>query len=234
MILVLLSADRYQWSLMTQQVQNVQPWMLFWQLPLLAKCIALDVHVYYAAVLNLVYGWRNASQSTAKSSDNIYSNLSLFISIYLQAYNAMLFKWLKLFNKSMYLSTRHGYTLEWILHTLFISKSIKITACKFKTEGTQTGLLNADDCDKWITNTVQPLSMYILYLGANEHTPWSYPPPLPLTVYKGLALWSYSIWGMMLWIPAIGSNVNLSFQDFNGKLLTDNFISSKKKKKTFF
>ena len=44
-------------------------WMLFGSPPLLAQCVNLDIHLYYAAIQNLVHGCRNVPQITAESSD---------------------------------------------------------------------------------------------------------------------------------------------------------------------
>ena len=37
--------------------------------PLLIQCADLHVHLYYAAIQNLIYGYGNVLQTTAKSSD---------------------------------------------------------------------------------------------------------------------------------------------------------------------
>ena len=84
---------------------------------------------------------------------NMCSNSSICASSFLQAYNATPFKWLKLFNSSIYSSAGSGCTLEWILQTPFTSQSTKVTAFRVKTEGTKKDFLSADNRDKWITNT---------------------------------------------------------------------------------
>ena len=96
-----------------QHVPRFLPWMLFRQPLLLAQCINLDVHLYYLAVQNLVYGRGNVPQTTAEKSDTPPTHCaqhvqqSINMSIFPQAYNATPFKWLKLFNRSMYSSAGH-------------------------------------------------------------------------------------------------------------------------------
>ena len=83
--------------------------------------------------------------------------------------------WLKLFKRSTYSTAGHGCTLEWMLQTLFTSQRTTVTACRVKTEGTKTGLLGTIQLSMTMTNeslTLQPLSVHILYPGANEHSPW--------------------------------------------------------------
>ena len=70
---------------------------------------------------------------------NMCSNLSICPSSFPWAYNATLFKWLKLFSRSMYSSERHGCTLELMFQTLFTSESTTVTACRVKTESAKTG-----------------------------------------------------------------------------------------------
>ena len=69
-IWVLLQADGSQSSLVTQQVQHVPgilPGIQF-KLPLLlTQCVELDMHLYCAAIHNLVYGCGNVPQTTAES-----------------------------------------------------------------------------------------------------------------------------------------------------------------------
>ena len=43
--------------------------MLLGRAPLLAQCVDLDVHLYYTAIQNLVYGYGNVPQTTAEISD---------------------------------------------------------------------------------------------------------------------------------------------------------------------
>ena len=102
MIWVLLQAGGSQWPLVTQQVQYVPgflPWMLFgWPL-LFAQCVELDVHLYYAAIQNLVCRCGNDPQTTAEGSDTplIHSDQhmhqpSMCPSSFLQTYNSTLFQ----------------------------------------------------------------------------------------------------------------------------------------------
>ena len=63
--------------------------------------------------------------------------------------------------------------LEWMLQTLFTSQSTTVTACRVKTEGAKTGLLSDISSPMTVTHesrTLQPLSMHILYPGANQHS----------------------------------------------------------------
>ena len=48
---------------------RISSWMLFGQPPLLTQCLDLDVHLYYAAIQNLVYGCGKVLQIIAESSD---------------------------------------------------------------------------------------------------------------------------------------------------------------------
>ena len=55
------------------------------------------------------------------------------------------------------------------------SPSTTVTACRFKIEGTKASLLSSIWSLLTMTNeslTLQPLSMHILYPGANEYSPW--------------------------------------------------------------
>ena len=74
---------------------------------------------------------------------NMCSNPSVCPSSFPQAYSAIPFKWLKLFNSSAYSSGEHGCTLELMLQTLFTSQSTTITFCRIKTEGSKAGLMSA-------------------------------------------------------------------------------------------
>ena len=92
--------------------------LLGWE-PLLAQRVDLDVHLYYAAVQNLVYGHGNVPQTTAESSITLsihcvqHVQQSVDMSIQLPAdLQCDLYKWLKLFNSSTYSSEGDGYTLE--------------------------------------------------------------------------------------------------------------------------
>ena len=93
--------------------------LLFERLPLLAQCINLDVHLYYVAIQNLVYGYGNVPQSTAESSvtplihcaQHVQQSVDMSIN-FPQAYNATTFKWLKLFNRTTYWSAGHCCTLD--------------------------------------------------------------------------------------------------------------------------
>ena len=114
------------------------------------------------------------------------SNPSTCSSSFPHAYNATSFKWLKLFNRSMYSLAGHSCTLEWMLQTLFTSQSTTVTACRIKIEGAKTGLLNAI----WLPMTVtieslilQLLRMHILYPGNNEHSHWGCCIIFPSSVY---------------------------------------------------
>ena len=42
---------------------------LFGRSPLLAQCVDLDMHLYYAAIQDLIYGCGNISQTNAESRD---------------------------------------------------------------------------------------------------------------------------------------------------------------------
>ena len=54
---------------LSAHVSGFLPWMLFRRSPLLAHCVDFDVHLYYPALQNLVYGCGNVSETTAESSD---------------------------------------------------------------------------------------------------------------------------------------------------------------------
>ena len=106
---------------------------------------------------------------------NMCSNSSICPSSFPHAYNAIPLKWLNLFNRSTYSSMGHGCTLEWLLQTLFTSRSTTVTICRVKTEGAKTDLLSAIWSQMTVTNeslTLQPVSMHLLHPGANEHSPW--------------------------------------------------------------
>ena len=127
-------------------------------------------------------GCGNVPQITAECNDTSlihyaqHVQQSVYMSIQLPAdIQCDPFKWPKLFNRSMYSSEGHGCTLEWMLQTLFTSQSTTVTACRVKIEGAKKGLLNAIRLLMTMTNellTLQSLGMHILYLGANEHSPW--------------------------------------------------------------
>ena len=104
---------------------------------------------------------------------NMCRNPSICPSSFLQAYSATPFNWLKLFNRSMFLSKGHGCTPQWMLQMLVNSQSTTAIACRVKTEGAKTGLLSAIWSLMTMTNeslTLQPLSMHILYSGTNEQS----------------------------------------------------------------
>ena len=63
------AADCSQRPLVTQQVKHVPGFLSWMQLPLLVKCVNLDVHLFYVAVQNLFYGCGNVPYTTAESSD---------------------------------------------------------------------------------------------------------------------------------------------------------------------
>ena len=143
-------------------------------------CVCVCVCVYYAAVQNLVHGCGNVPQTIAESSDTLPIHCAQQVeqsvdmsNQLLAGFNAIPFKWLKLFIRSTYSSAGYGCTLEWMLQTLFTSQSTIVTACRVKTEGAKRGLLSAMWSSMTVTNkSLQPLSMEILYPGANEHSPW--------------------------------------------------------------
>ena len=136
------------------------------------------VYTTRRAVQNLIYECGNVPQTTADRYIvlNICSNPSICPSSFPHAYNSIPLKWLKLFNRSTYSSAGHGCTLEWMLQRLFTSESITVTAWKVKREGAKARLLKAIWLPPMtVTNeslTLQPLSMHILYPGANEHRHW--------------------------------------------------------------
>ena len=106
------------------------------------QCI--NVHLYYAAFQNLVCRCGPLLKAATHHQyivPNMCSNPSICPSSLPLAYNATLFKWLKMFNRSMYSLAGHGCTLEWMLQTLFTSQSTTVTACRVKTEDAKTSLL---------------------------------------------------------------------------------------------
>ena len=120
---------------------------------------------------SMVYGCGNVSRPLLKAAThhryiviNMCSNSSICPSSFQQAYYATPFKWLKVLNRSTYSPKGYGCTLEWMLQTPFTSQSTTVT-----------GLLSAISSPMTVTNeslTLQPLSIHILYPGANEHSPW--------------------------------------------------------------
>ena len=79
------------------------------------NCVYLDVPLYNAAVQNLVYGVGMFHRQLQKAAThnryivpNICNNLSLCTSNFPEIYNTTPFKWLKLFNRSMYSLMEHG------------------------------------------------------------------------------------------------------------------------------
>ena len=100
-------------------------------------------------VQNLVYVCGVIPQSTAESSAhhryialNTCSNPLICPSSLPQAYNAIPFEWLKLFNRSTYLLAGHIFTLQWILRTLFKSQITTIAVGRVKTKGAKTDLVS--------------------------------------------------------------------------------------------
>ena len=69
MIRVLQQADSFQWYLVTQHVPVFLSWMLLERPLLLTQCVNADLHLYYAAIQNLVYGCGNVPRTTAESNN---------------------------------------------------------------------------------------------------------------------------------------------------------------------
>ena len=94
---------------------------------------------------------------------NICSTPLICPSSFPLAYNAITFKSLKSFNRSTYLSEGNGWTLQKMLQTQLLPAESKQRAQR------QPSWVPITDTNKSLT--LQPLSMHILYPGANEHSP---------------------------------------------------------------
>ena len=68
-----------------QHVSGFLPWMLFGQPSLLAQYVDLDVHLYYAAIQNLVCGSGNESSDTPAIHCAQYVQQSVDMSIHVPA-----------------------------------------------------------------------------------------------------------------------------------------------------
>ena len=176
-IWVLLQADDSHWYSVTQQVQHVPgflPWMPFRRPPMVARTTrpsrtwSTGVGMFHRPLLEAATYHRYIVTNTC-------SNRSICPPSFPQTYNVTPFKWLKMFNRSMYSSAGHCCDLEWMLQTLFTSQSTTVTVCRVKTEGAKIGLLSVIRSPMTVTNeslTLHPLSMHIIYPRSNEHSLW--------------------------------------------------------------
>ena len=117
--------------------------------PLLAQCVNL-VRLYYATVQNLIYGYENVPQITAESIDtppiHCVQQVQQYVEMSIQlpqTYIVTALKWLKLFNRSTYLSARHIlYSRVNVVNTVHLSK--RHSYClQCQNKGANTGFLSA-------------------------------------------------------------------------------------------
>ena len=127
------------------------------------------------------------------------------------------FKLWKLYNRSTYSLTGHRFTLRWIIQTLFSSKSSTVTACRVKTEGEQTSLLNSNWSPmswKWNTNTLIP--MYALII------PWcQWKQPLRALIYIGSHDKRNWQWKEVVWEKEILSKEDRRWESINFAILVN-------------
>ena len=124
--------------------------------PLIAQYINLDMRLYYVANQNLVYVCGNVPQTTTQSSDtllipcvNMYINPSICPSSFLQV------KWLKLFNRSMYSSEGHSFTLKLMFQTVFTSQAPQLLPAESKQRVQRQAI--------WSPITVTNQSIFLMY-----------------------------------------------------------------------
>ena len=130
----------------------------------------LDVCLYYVTIQNLVYGCGRpllkAGTNHRHTVANMCSNPLICPSSFLQAYNAIPFKWLKLFNRCTYSSAGH------VANTVCLSKHhnycLQSQNRDCKDRPSECQLITDDPTNEALT--LQLLSMHILYPGANEPT----------------------------------------------------------------